>query len=232
MATPHAAEPVVFWFVQRPRLSIDLSQPRHGQADPCVVLRFPGPSGRAAADAVQPVQPERSAALPWIDPLTGLPSRVAFYRRLCRTLRSAAHAGQEAALFVVDVDDFGLLNDAYGSACGDAILSVVVHRLSAVQAPAYGLARVDADSFAFAVSGPNVAAGAQLTAHRIRRAFRTPIVIGGFAIPTTVSVGIGLYPHQAATVDNLIAAALHGTNMAKRRGGNAVAGGGTAGPQY
>jgi|GEM_PF-6763550 diguanylate cyclase (GGDEF)-like protein len=232
MATPHATNSIMLWFVQRPRPSIDPSPPRyghgHGQRHGCVVHRFPGPSGPIADDAEQPVPPKPPAGVPWIDPFTGLPNHRAFYRRLSRTLRSAAHAGQEVALFVVDVDDFDMVNDAYGSACGDAIVRLVGHRLSAGQAPSLDLARVDSARFAFAVSGPNVVAGARMAAHRIRRAFRLPIVIGGFAIPTTVSIGIGLYPNYAATVNNLIAAALQGTNMAKRRGGDAVARGASA----
>ena len=57
------------------------------------------------------------------DPLTGLGNRRHFDERLARELDRADREGTPLSLCLVDLDDFKTINDTYGHAAGDAVLT-------------------------------------------------------------------------------------------------------------
>jgi diguanylate cyclase (GGDEF)-like protein len=57
------------------------------------------------------------------DPLTGLGNRRHFEERLARELDRADREGTALSLCLVDLDDFKAINDTYGHAAGDAVLT-------------------------------------------------------------------------------------------------------------
>lgn len=68
------------------------------------------------------------------DPLTGLPNRRAFYETMKRRRKSSnRRAGLESnalqALVILDVDQYKIINDTFGSDVGDIVLIEVSHRL-------------------------------------------------------------------------------------------------------
>ncbi|MFF4220025.1 GGDEF domain-containing protein [Streptomyces nondiastaticus] len=81
------------------------------------------------------------------DPLTGLMSRSAF---TTRALRAISHP--HAAVLLLDLDDFKVVNDTYGHHTGDQALAAVGHRLAAWCADRRGFAaRLGGDEFAAVV---------------------------------------------------------------------------------
>jgi diguanylate cyclase (GGDEF)-like protein len=56
------------------------------------------------------------------DPLTGLSNRADFQRELWTVFRKAHHLDRPAAVMMVDLDRFKVVNDAAGHAAGDAVL--------------------------------------------------------------------------------------------------------------
>ena len=60
------------------------------------------------------------------DRLTGLENRDAFIDQLDAVLAT----GQQVALFIIDVDRFAMVNDAYGHEFGDAVLLLMSRRLT------------------------------------------------------------------------------------------------------
>src|SRR5690606_5974722 len=97
------------------------------------------------------------------DPLTGLPNRAEFLRRVQSVLvRAAADGGADdsRSVVVLDIDRFRQINDGLGHAAGDALLVAVAQRLAEVMASSVGadrraegsgttpwLARTDRDRF-------------------------------------------------------------------------------------
>ncbi|MBL7255712.1 EAL domain-containing protein [Actinoplanes sp. LDG1-01] len=112
------------------------------------------------------------------DPLTGLANRTG----LEDAIAIAARRGEPAALLLIDLDDFKLINDAYGHAAGDTVLTEFGHHLRAVVRAKDTCARIGGDEFAVLLTGgaaPDVVAqrilGA-LTAHPVRLGEDTVLV--------------------------------------------------------
>lgn len=79
----------------------------------------------------------------YTDRLTGLPNR---YR-----LQEKLHNKEVSALAIVNVDDFQEVNDFFGIAIGDELLSQIGGWLSSLSSPCY---RLGGDEFALTFSGP------------------------------------------------------------------------------
>ena len=122
------------------------------------------------------------------DALTGLGNRAAFMAHRARPL------GPGAALLLVDLDRFKLVNDRYGHAVGDAWLVEVARRLRAVVRRTDLVARIGGDEFALVPrDGMSTAAMAELAERvvaRLDEPFR-PMISDGDAplIPGGASVG-------------------------------------------
>lgn len=90
----------------------------------------------------------RADFLAFFDPLTGLPNRVQFNDHMDQQLS----AERPTTLLYVDLDEFKAINDTYGHAAGDAVLSAVGARLGEAADKAGGLAaRLSGDEFAVAL---------------------------------------------------------------------------------
>ncbi|WP_433062440.1 putative bifunctional diguanylate cyclase/phosphodiesterase [Dactylosporangium sp. CS-033363] len=116
----------------------------------------------------------------YLDPLTGLGNRLRF--------TDALHE-QPATVLVLNLDDFGPLNDAMGQEVGDQLLVAVAERLRGIDGDET-LARLNADEFAMTV--PDDA-----TAARTLDALAAPFVIDGSVLRVTASIGVGADLDQA-----------------------------------
>ncbi len=77
---------------------------------------------------------EEGLRLAVTDPLTGLLNRRATFARLNAIAAEARTTQQGYALMILDIDHFKLINDSYGHAAGDAVLTEVARRLAAFDA--------------------------------------------------------------------------------------------------
>ena len=135
------------------------------------------------------------------DLLTGLPNRLRFHQMLDNEVgrigRTSTSRG--LALLYLDLDRFKEVNDTYGHAAGDALIVQVCERINSLLRNGATLARLGGDEFAVLqceVSGPSDVA---TLARRILEVLADPINIGSSQIFTSMSIGIALCPHDAAT---------------------------------
>jgi diguanylate cyclase (GGDEF)-like protein/PAS domain S-box-containing protein len=117
------------------------------------------------------------------DGLTDLPNRRLFSERL------ADAACGPAALLLIDLDDFKLINDTLGHPAGDAVLSAVAERLRACVRAGDTPARLGGDEFAVLLPGASVA-DANLIADRLREALAVPVDADGELVQVRASVGV------------------------------------------
>lgn len=120
------------------------------------------------------------------DPLTGLPNRLALFDRL-EALCGAPTTPTIGVLYC-DLDDFKPINDRFGHATGDRVLTIAAHRISSQLRSADLVARLGGDEFAILCVGADAARLAGL-ARRLVRAFAEPIVIDGQSVHVGISVG-------------------------------------------
>lgn len=81
------------------------------------------------------------------DPVTSLPNRLIFERRLKEELARAARDSHSLAVILFDVDHFKEVNDMYGHGIGDAALSEIAKRLKEQLRSYDVLARYGGDEF-------------------------------------------------------------------------------------
>ena len=165
--------------------------------------------------------------LAYYDPLTGLPNRQRLLQILEDHVAWAAPRQRGLAVLMLDVDNFSRINDTQGQAVGDAVLKEVAHRLQNCLRDSQRIlddtqdekkdindwvARTGGDEFALALPGVSTADAAHVVAHRVQKALARPFVFAQTEIPLSATMGISLFPGDAAAPEALLKhadAALH-----------------------
>ncbi len=97
-------------------------------------------------------QEEQIRFLAVFDPLTSLPNRRLLEQNLQRVV-SQSSPDNPAALFLMDLDNFKLVNDTLGHSAGDQLLVTLAELLGTRLRPGDLLARLSGDSFGLLVEG-------------------------------------------------------------------------------
>jgi diguanylate cyclase (GGDEF)-like protein/PAS domain S-box-containing protein len=138
------------------------------------------------------------------DVLTGLPNRALFYSSLRSALLLARERMGQLAVLFLDLDNFKNVNDTLGHAAGDELLVQCGRRLSACMPNHCSLGRLGGDELAIILEAEHAQASAIELAKRIRETLSTPFVVNGRHVLSTASVGIALYPADAASAETLL----------------------------
>lgn len=147
------------------------------------------------------------------DGLTGLVTRTVLIERVEHALSARRPA---AALLFIDVDDFKLINDAYGHAAGDEVLAVLASRLQMLVRDHDTAGRIGGDEFAVLLEElDEPVEDAVRIAGRIVDAAREPVVVDGEPLEVRLSVGVAL-PERGMSTAELFAAADAAMYEAKR----------------
>jgi diguanylate cyclase (GGDEF)-like protein len=142
---------------------------------------------------------ERAEALALLDPLTNLPNR----RAMIDWLTAEIERGTSTGLMLIDLDGFKDVNTAHGYPAGDAVLRETAARLNRAVRPDDVVARLGGDEFA--VLAPEATREAMRAVADRTLALLRDLVHEDVRV--TASVGWVIHPDDAATVDELIAAA-------------------------
>ncbi len=134
------------------------------------------------------------------DSLTGLANRQSFLDQLqrgCDRLGGEAKQAPVAALLILDLDRFKSINDVFGHAVGDALLSAVAERLRGCLRKDALVARLGGDEFGVMLAVPDRAAAVSVC-QRIIDALNTDYPLAGTGHSVGVSIGMSfLDPGQA-----------------------------------
>jgi diguanylate cyclase (GGDEF)-like protein/PAS domain S-box-containing protein len=152
------------------------------------------------------------------DPLTGLPNRVSFGRRLGDEIDHARRHGQSFAVLCLDLDRFKEVNDLFGHATGDALLQRVANALLAALDGAGTAARLSGDEFAVLLGEIDSPARAGRVAGQILDALRRDNDLRLSGPNISASIGIALFPDNAETAEQLMSSADTALYRAKQDG--------------
>jgi diguanylate cyclase (GGDEF)-like protein len=146
----------------------------------------------------------RIAHLALHDPVTDLPNRRLFLELGHKAISVAQRGGEKLAVLVLDIDDFKLVNDAYGHDAGDIVLRTVAERITGTLREADVCARFGGDEFTVlqtAISQPAQTIG---LVERLLEALDAPVAWQGVEIAVSASIGVALYPDDGNTMDRLL----------------------------
>lgn len=163
---------------------------------------------------------ERMAYLAHHDPLTDLPNRTLLQERLERAVTRAKSSSASCAVLFLDLDRFKYINDTFGHVVGDELLVATAKRIARVVRNGDMVARPGGDEMVVVLENLENSDRASELAQRIRREFMRPFELSVGAQFIAASIGIAVYPHDAATPDDLLRAADAAMYQAKERGGN------------
>lgn len=127
-----------------------------------------------------------------IDPMTGLYNRRYALPHLDEALSRMRRTGGRLAVMLADLDHFKRVNDAYGHAAGDMVLSEAARRLTAALGTGGFVARVGGEEFLVVLPDADHAAATAM-AERLRLAVALQPIRVGEGLPAmhiTVSIGV------------------------------------------
>lgn len=156
--------------------------------------------------------------LAYHDSLTGLPNRRLLDDRLAQAIHLAQRRDSKLAVMLIDLDDFKAVNDSLGHRAGDAVLREVAQRLALCVRKADTLARHGGDEFVIVVSDIQADADCRMVAEKVLKSLAAPLQVEGRALALGASVGISLFPGDAADGDALLRNADAAMYRAKQQG--------------
>ncbi len=156
------------------------------------------------------------------DALTGLPNRQLFLNQMGMALHHARRHGKLVSVLFLDLDRFKIVNDSLGHAAGDALLQTIAERLKTTIRDEDSVTRLGGDEFAVLASHIASTEDAIMLAERITAAVKRPIMIEGHELFVTTSLGISIFPTDAAGAEELLKAADTAMYRAKAQGRDLV----------
>ena len=152
------------------------------------------------------------------DALTGLGNRHLLQQRLSDEIRRARRSGHRLALLFVDLDHFKLINDTYGHAVGDELLTVVARRVGAHLRSSDLAVRLGGDEFVILVPDLARVEDAALVAQKLLDELNLPLPLNGELLRVGASIGIAVHPDNGDSAESLLQAADSAMYGAKERG--------------
>jgi diguanylate cyclase (GGDEF)-like protein len=154
------------------------------------------------------------------DPLTGVLNRSLLQDRLHQAIDFANRHQSRVGIFLIDLDGFKKINDTFGHAAGDGVLTMVANRMKNAIRATDSIVRMGGDEFVIVLTELKDCVDAARFGEMLVHKLREPMTIDGRPLRATISVGGAVYPDSAAIADTLLLQADIALYQAKERGRN------------
>ncbi|MGB3769372.1 MAG: GGDEF domain-containing protein [Phormidesmis sp.] len=125
------------------------------------------------------------------DPLTGLPNRSYFLQRLSQAVQlSNRRPSHLYAVLFINLDNFKLVNDAFGHEVGDLLLQYVAQQIKHLFRSSDLVARLSSDEFAVLLDGIPDKTHAIVTVERLQKRLEAPFVFEDREVFVGASIGV------------------------------------------
>ncbi len=154
------------------------------------------------------------------DTLTGLPNRHLLDDRIQQGLFQARRIDRELAVALVDLDNFGFVNETIGRREGDQVIKEVARRLRRSVRRTDTVARLKEDTFAILL--PDLSSPLEIlpVLDKLYQALGEDYLEGTVTMNLSASVGVALHTAEARTVSDLLSFAGQALQAAKAKGKN------------
>jgi len=160
--------------------------------------------------------------LAFVDELSGVPNRRAFYSHLDRAWARWKRYGNPFSIVMIDIDRFKMVNDTYGHPAGDEVIKRLAQILLEESRDSDIAARLGGEEFALLLSN-TTSDGGVVMAERIRKRIENELVeYDGSVIGFTISAGLNADLTETAIRRDPLASADQALYEAKRNGRNRV----------
>jgi Amt family ammonium transporter len=156
--------------------------------------------------------------LAYSDPLTGLSNRTFFLETLEKAIVKCSNQEMAVAVFFLDLDRFKKINDTLGHKAGDDLLLEVAVRLQKITRTMDTIARWGGDEFVILMTGELSVETVKVSAKKILKVMRDPVVLDGRQIKMPTSIGVTLSFDPKISAESLIQQADIAMYSAKQAG--------------
>ncbi|HMB17038.1 MAG TPA: diguanylate cyclase [Pelovirga sp.] len=153
------------------------------------------------------------------DALTGLVNRSLLKDRIDQAVHQSQRNSRAAALLLLDLDRFKVINDTLGHSVGDELLCEVASRLTKAVRETDTVARLGGDEFVVLLTEITSLDRVAMIAEKILTCLNKSYYLAGQQLSLSASIGISLCPKDANDSDNLIRFADIAMYQAKKKKG-------------
>jgi diguanylate cyclase (GGDEF)-like protein len=139
-----------------------------------------------------------------LDRLTGLPNRSLLDDRIHQAIERAIRYRHNAAVLMLDLDNFRQLNKVHGMAAGDEVLRTIAARLRKTVRATDSVFRLGADEFVIVLGDLASKGPAVDFARKIFVSLMPPIPWQQEILNVSASIGVANYPDDGATPEALL----------------------------
>jgi diguanylate cyclase (GGDEF)-like protein/PAS domain S-box-containing protein len=163
---------------------------------------------------------ERIASLAYSDPLTGLANRTSLMPALEQSVQRARRKNSKLAVVFLDLDGFKQINDVHGHDAGDTLLIELAGRLRDNLRSSDLIARLGGDEFLVVLEEVQDPKPVEIVANKLLVETVRPYTLPGAQASVTASIGISIFPDDAADATALMKHADIAMYAAKQAGKN------------
>lgn len=163
---------------------------------------------------------EHRAHLALHDMLTGLPNRALLAENMRHAIEECATTDSKAALLLVDLDRFKVINDTRGHQTGDMLLRQVAERINGALGANELAARIGGDEFALILRNIESIEDVSHRCQALLTQIGRPYSLGGVDQLIGASIGIAIIPDDGNSPDELLRVADLAMYEAKSNGRN------------
>ncbi len=155
------------------------------------------------------------------DTLTGLPNRTLLIDRLQMALAQSSRHRRQLAVAYIDLDSFKDVNDTYGHAAGDHLLTEITKRIRKILRSGDSIGRLGGDEFVAVLIDLDETKNCVPLLNRLLDCVSRPVPMEEHLLKVTASIGVTTYPQdEEVDADQLLRQADRAMYQAKLIGKN------------
>lgn len=155
--------------------------------------------------------------LAYYDRLTQMPNRHLFMENL----EDNVSKNKSCAVVCVNIDDFRMINNDFGMSAGDILMKTYAGRIEKIAGNNFA-SRISGDEFAIILDETNSNQDIINFAGKMQNVFFEPVNIDEKSVSVSSSIGIAMFPRDAAVAEDILRCAEKAMLMSKANGKNKV----------